>query len=208
MTASPGREVDANLLRGAAPECAQTFTGADNAGGQDLGNLVQALGRGHEVGVEGVEHSSDRLAGCRWLHDAKLHPRERLSSKTRWARSKWDRVHVHGRERTTHALIGSEPTLAEMVMFLRGLFPSPVYAMGVKRPTRARDPTEEGDPCRFGGSPIPFLPSRGISRNGPASLSFVRQSWLPAVVGQTRNSETELWANYWCATLTTASSGV
>ena len=56
MTASPGREVDANLLRGAAPGSAQTRAHPQDAGGQDLGDLVQALGRGHQVGVEGLGH--------------------------------------------------------------------------------------------------------------------------------------------------------
>ncbi len=56
MTASPGREVDANLLSGAARGSAQARTHAQDAGGQDLGDLVQSLGRGHEVGVEGVGH--------------------------------------------------------------------------------------------------------------------------------------------------------
>ena len=54
MTASPGREVDANLLRGAALGSAQARADAQDAGGQDLGDLVEALGRGHEVGVEGA----------------------------------------------------------------------------------------------------------------------------------------------------------
>jgi len=54
MTASPGRQVDANLLRGAAPGSAQTRSNAQDAGGQDLRNLVQALGRGHKVGIEAV----------------------------------------------------------------------------------------------------------------------------------------------------------
>ena len=53
MTASPGREVDANLLRGAAPGSAQARADPQDAGGQDLGDLVEPLGRGHEVGVEG-----------------------------------------------------------------------------------------------------------------------------------------------------------
>jgi hypothetical protein len=57
MTASPGREVDANLLRGAAPGGTQTRPHAQDAGGEDLGDLVEALGRGHEVGVEGVRHA-------------------------------------------------------------------------------------------------------------------------------------------------------
>jgi hypothetical protein len=47
MTASPGREVDANLLRGAAPGSAQTRTHAEDAGRQDLGDFIQAFGRGH-----------------------------------------------------------------------------------------------------------------------------------------------------------------
>jgi hypothetical protein len=49
MTASPGREVDANLLRGAAPGSAQTRAEPQDAGGQDLGDLVQALGGGQPV---------------------------------------------------------------------------------------------------------------------------------------------------------------
>jgi hypothetical protein len=56
MTASPGREVEANLLRGAALESAQTRAQPQDAGGEDLGDLVEALGRGHEVGTEGVGH--------------------------------------------------------------------------------------------------------------------------------------------------------
>ena len=58
MTASPGREVDGNLLRNAAPGSAQPRSNAQDAGGQDLGDLVEALGRGHEVGIEGVCHGS------------------------------------------------------------------------------------------------------------------------------------------------------
>jgi hypothetical protein len=54
MTASPGREVDANLLRGAALESAQTRAHPQDAGRQDLSDLVQALGRGQEFGVESV----------------------------------------------------------------------------------------------------------------------------------------------------------
>jgi hypothetical protein len=68
MTASPGREVDANLPRGAAPGSAQTGAGPDDAGGQDLGDLVDALGRGHQIGVEGLAHGGDEiLASKRWL---------------------------------------------------------------------------------------------------------------------------------------------
>jgi hypothetical protein len=52
MTASPGREVDANLLRRAALGSAQARAEPQNAGGQDLSDLIEALGRDHEVGVE------------------------------------------------------------------------------------------------------------------------------------------------------------
>jgi hypothetical protein len=52
MTASGGQEVDANLLRGAAPGSAQTCSSPDNAGRHDLGDLVEALGRGHRRGVD------------------------------------------------------------------------------------------------------------------------------------------------------------
>jgi hypothetical protein len=65
MTASPGREVDANLLRSAAPGSAQTRADAQDPGGQDLGDLVEALGRGHEVGVQHVV----RFAGCGELRE-------------------------------------------------------------------------------------------------------------------------------------------
>ena len=63
MTASPGREVDANLLRGAALGSAQARADAQDAGGQDFGDLVEALGGGHEVGVEGVRY---RHTTSRW----------------------------------------------------------------------------------------------------------------------------------------------
>ena len=58
MTASPGREVDGNLLRGAAPGGTQARADAQDAGSQDLGDLVEALGGGHEVGVEGLGQST------------------------------------------------------------------------------------------------------------------------------------------------------
>ena len=54
MTASVGREVDANLLRTAAPGSAQSRTEPQNPGGQDLGDLVEAFGGRHEVGAEGI----------------------------------------------------------------------------------------------------------------------------------------------------------
>jgi hypothetical protein len=56
MTPSPGREVDANLLRGAALGSAQARAKPQDPGRKDLGDFVQALGWGHEVGVEGVGH--------------------------------------------------------------------------------------------------------------------------------------------------------
>jgi hypothetical protein len=67
MTASPGREVDANLLRGAAPGSAQTRANPQDAGGQDLGDLVQALGGGHEVEVEGLAHARDEMMSSKRL---------------------------------------------------------------------------------------------------------------------------------------------
>ena len=54
MTASPGREVDGNLLRSAAPGSAQARANPQDAGGEDLSDLVEALGRGHEVGRQRV----------------------------------------------------------------------------------------------------------------------------------------------------------
>jgi hypothetical protein len=56
MTASPGREVDGNLLRRGALGGAQARADPQDAGSQDLGDLVEALGWCHEVGVEGVGH--------------------------------------------------------------------------------------------------------------------------------------------------------
>ena len=65
MTASPGREVDRNLLRGGALGSAQACPGPDDAGGQDLGDLVEALGGGHEVGAYRVRH-------VRWRYGSDL----------------------------------------------------------------------------------------------------------------------------------------
>jgi hypothetical protein len=66
MTASGGREVDGNLLRGAALGSAQARAEPQDAGRQDLGDLVDAFGWGHEVRVEGVRHvgKSSRLFTC------------------------------------------------------------------------------------------------------------------------------------------------
>jgi hypothetical protein len=59
MTASVGREVDANLLRGAALGSAQTRAKPQDAGRQNLGDLVEALRGGHQVGTEGVRQERD-----------------------------------------------------------------------------------------------------------------------------------------------------
>jgi hypothetical protein len=61
MTASPGREVDANLLPGAALGGAQARTDTQDPDRQDPGDLVQALGWGHEVGVERLAHTGDEM---------------------------------------------------------------------------------------------------------------------------------------------------
>jgi hypothetical protein len=68
MTASPGREVDANLLRGAAPGSAQSRAEPQDAGGHNLGDFVEALGRGHEVGVEGVRHGRRSMRQFNTVH--------------------------------------------------------------------------------------------------------------------------------------------
>jgi hypothetical protein len=54
MTASVGREVDANLLPGAAPGSAQARANPQDAGGQDLGDRVETLDRRHLVGRQSV----------------------------------------------------------------------------------------------------------------------------------------------------------
>ena len=67
MTASPGREVDRNLLRRGALGSAQARADPDDAGGKDLGDLIEALGWGHEVGVKRVGHvmpSADALTSA------------------------------------------------------------------------------------------------------------------------------------------------
>jgi hypothetical protein len=50
MTASPGREVDANLLPGAALGSAEARANTQDAGGQDFGGFVEAFGWSHEGG--------------------------------------------------------------------------------------------------------------------------------------------------------------
>jgi hypothetical protein len=53
MHASPGREVQAIFLHGR--EFALLLTAdAQEAGSQELGNLVEALGGGHQIGVESI----------------------------------------------------------------------------------------------------------------------------------------------------------
>ena len=71
MTASPGREVDRNLLGGAALGSAQARPGTHDAGSQDLGDLVEALGRGHQVGVEGLAHGGDETMASKRLLEAR-----------------------------------------------------------------------------------------------------------------------------------------
>jgi hypothetical protein len=71
MTASPGREVDANLLLGAALGSAEARAGSDDSGGQDLGDLVEPLGRGHQVGLEGIAHTGDEILAPKRLLEAR-----------------------------------------------------------------------------------------------------------------------------------------
>jgi hypothetical protein len=68
MTASVGREVDANLLRSAALGSAQTRAEPQDAGGQDLRDFVEAFGGSHPIGVEGAGH------GLRVLSMAQVYP--------------------------------------------------------------------------------------------------------------------------------------
>jgi hypothetical protein len=71
MTASPGREVDANLLRGAALGGAQTRAEPEDAGGKDLGDLVETLDRGHEVGAERLAHAGDEMLASKRTLEAR-----------------------------------------------------------------------------------------------------------------------------------------
>jgi hypothetical protein len=59
MHASVGGEVQSNPVSSVL--AAQLSTGPQNAGREYLGDLVEALGRGHAVGVESVEHSKSAL---------------------------------------------------------------------------------------------------------------------------------------------------
>jgi hypothetical protein len=54
MTASVRREVQSNPVSSALT--AQLLADPQDAGSPDLGDLIEALGGGHEVGVEGHEH--------------------------------------------------------------------------------------------------------------------------------------------------------
>jgi hypothetical protein len=58
MHASVGREVQSNPVSSAL--AAQLSAGSQDAGGQDLGDLVEALGCGHEVRMEPAHGSPDR----------------------------------------------------------------------------------------------------------------------------------------------------
>jgi hypothetical protein len=71
MTASVGREVDANLLRGAAPGSAQPRACAQDAEGQDSSHLVEALGGGDGSGVEGIAHTGDEILAPKRLLEAR-----------------------------------------------------------------------------------------------------------------------------------------
>jgi hypothetical protein len=55
MHASVGRKVDGNLLSSVL--AAQLSARPQDAGSQDLGDIVEALGRGHEVGAEWDRHA-------------------------------------------------------------------------------------------------------------------------------------------------------
>ena len=81
MTASPGREVDANLLRSAAPGSAQARANAQDAGRQDLGDLIEPLGRGHQIGVESAHGSPDQPRDPASRHSSS----NRSTSTTRYA---------------------------------------------------------------------------------------------------------------------------
>jgi hypothetical protein len=67
MTASPGREVDANLLSGAALGGAEARAEPQDACGQDLGDLVETLGGSQEVGVERLAHAGDEMSASNQL---------------------------------------------------------------------------------------------------------------------------------------------
>jgi hypothetical protein len=71
MTASPGREVDPNLLSGAALGSAQPAADPQDAGRQDLGDLVEALGGRHQVGVESLAHAGDEVSASKRLLEAR-----------------------------------------------------------------------------------------------------------------------------------------
>jgi hypothetical protein len=54
MTASPGREVDVNLLCGAALGSTLTRAKTEDASRQDLCYFVQTFGRGHQIGIKRI----------------------------------------------------------------------------------------------------------------------------------------------------------
>jgi hypothetical protein len=61
MTASVRREVQSNPVSSALT--AQLLADPQDAGREDLGDLVEALGGGHEVGIQGHEEVLIRCAG-------------------------------------------------------------------------------------------------------------------------------------------------
>jgi hypothetical protein len=58
MHASVGREVQSNRVSSVLTP--QLSAGPQDAGSQDLGDLVEPLGRGHEIGMESAHGSPDR----------------------------------------------------------------------------------------------------------------------------------------------------
>src|ERR671918_1179012 len=76
MTASPGREVDANLLSGAAPGSAQPRARSDDAGRQEFGDLRKPLVGGQMAGVKGAGHGPDRrLTSTRLMNILRVNER-------------------------------------------------------------------------------------------------------------------------------------
>ncbi len=62
MTTLGGREVEATVSTVNGYSAGLPCLQADDPGGQDLGNLVEALGGGHMIGVKGVVHGVRRAS--------------------------------------------------------------------------------------------------------------------------------------------------
>jgi hypothetical protein len=65
MTASPPQEVDGNLLHGAALGSTQTRSNTQDAGGQHLGDLVEALAGSHQMRRQRIRHHPLALPSSR-----------------------------------------------------------------------------------------------------------------------------------------------